>query len=122
MILSSSFVVASNAFCFIVKAQFRQDTLSCDSSYSHTTKQTYITFELLFVCFLDDIGRCPKGWNERPGSNTCYYISDQSDQKTWENADIMCKRHQGNMVKVDSVQERVILTIHSFLCHPWKRC
>lgn len=54
----------------------------------------------------DDLGNCPKGWKERPGSDTCYYISDQSDRKTWENAEIMCKRYQGNMVKIETIQER----------------
>ena len=62
-------------------------------------------------CIIDDIGVCPKGWKERPGSSTCYYISDQSDKKTWENADIACRRHQGNLVKVDSIPERVNLTM-----------
>ncbi|XP_045208431.2 uncharacterized protein LOC123560269 [Mercenaria mercenaria] len=57
----------------------------------------------------DDVGKCPKGWKERPSSGTCYYISDQSDKKTWENAMLTCKRRQGDVVKIDSYQEKAWL-------------
>ncbi|WAR04321.1 CPXM1-like protein [Mya arenaria] len=53
-----------------------------------------------------DLGTCPPGWKERPGSATCYFISDQSDTKTWENAMINCRRQQGQMVKIDSAAEK----------------
>ncbi|XP_060591207.1 lactose-binding lectin l-2-like, partial [Ruditapes philippinarum] len=53
-----------------------------------------------------DVGVCPKGWKERPSSGTCYYISDKTDEKTWEKAMLTCKHRQGDMVKIDSIQEK----------------
>ncbi|KAL4238244.1 hypothetical protein ACF0H5_002957 [Mactra antiquata] len=56
-----------------------------------------------------DLGVCPKGWKERPSSGTCYYISDQNDKKSWDNAMLTCKRRQGDLVKIDSYQEKAWL-------------
>lgn len=57
----------------------------------------------------DDIGQCPNGWKERPASGTCYFISDQTDKKSWENAMLTCKRRQSDIVKIDSIQELIWL-------------
>lgn len=62
-------------------------------------------FHLLLLS--DDLGTCPPGWKERPGTDTCYYISDSTDKKTWEEGMLTCRRQQGDTVKIDSVQEKV---------------
>ena len=62
------------------------------------------------ISVVDDIGVCPKGWKERPNTGKCYYISDSQDIKTWEEGQLMCKRHQGDIVKIDDLQEKVRIT------------
>ena len=71
-------------------------------------QRSRLTFDLSSQILVDDVGKCPRGWKERSGSDTCYYISDRSDLTTWENAELFCKRNQAHMVKIDSIQERVM--------------
>lgn len=53
----------------------------------------------------DPYGQCPKGWKERPGSKTCYLITT-NQALGWREARQRCKQQQGDLVKIDSIQER----------------
>ncbi|KAL3886785.1 hypothetical protein ACJMK2_026757 [Sinanodonta woodiana] len=55
----------------------------------------------------DNLGACPKGWLERPGSSTCYMFHTGSDVKSWDDAERYCLLEQSHLVEIDSVQERV---------------
>lgn len=63
----------------------------------------------IFVTFLHaaDLGHCPKGWEEFPGSNKCYKITDVHDMRTRDDASAQCQLQQAQLVKIDSIQERV---------------
>lgn len=65
-----------------------------------------LSFSHLFLSS-DDLGTCQPGWKERPGTDTCYYISDNTDKKTWEEGMLTCRRQQGDTVIIDSLQEKV---------------
>ena len=54
-----------------------------------------------------DLGACPKGWEERPGSSDCYIVTDSKDMRTFDEASAECQKQQGQLVKVDSIAERV---------------
>ncbi|KAK3107420.1 hypothetical protein FSP39_014196 [Pinctada imbricata] len=53
----------------------------------------------------DPYGKCPTGWIERPGSKQCYQISTK-DKKGFRQARQACKLQQGDLVKIETVQER----------------
>ncbi|KAL4228810.1 Milk fat globule-EGF factor 8 protein [Mactra antiquata] len=53
-----------------------------------------------------DVGHCPPGWIERPGSNQCYIITDINDMRTRDDASSECQKQQGHLVKIDSIAER----------------
>lgn len=53
-----------------------------------------------------DLGHCPKGWEEFPGSNKCYKITDVHDMRTRDDASAQCQLQQAQLVKIDSIQER----------------
>ncbi|XP_045208433.1 uncharacterized protein LOC123560270 isoform X2 [Mercenaria mercenaria] len=53
-----------------------------------------------------DVGKCPNGWEQRPGSNQCYLITDVKDMRTRDAASAECQKQQGHLVKIDSVAER----------------
>ena len=53
------------------------------------------------------MGKCPKGWEQRPGSNDCYLVTDVHDMRTRDAASAECQKQQGHLVKIDSVAERV---------------
>lgn len=54
----------------------------------------------------DPLGKCPKGWEERPGSDDCYIITSKK-MKSWMEARQDCLNNQGDLVKIDSVAEKV---------------
>jgi hypothetical protein len=59
------------------------------------------------IFILADLGKCPKGWEQRPGSNQCYLITGVKDMRTRDDASAECQRQQGHLVKIDSIAERV---------------
>ena len=61
------------------------------------------------LSFLADLGKCPNGWEERVGSNQCYLITDVHDMRTRDDASAQCQLQQGQLVKIDSIAERVII-------------
>ena len=61
----------------------------------------------IFCNFAADLGHCPKGWEELPGSNKCYLITDVHDMRTRDDASAQCQLQQAQLVKIDSIQERV---------------
>ena len=61
------------------------------------------------LSFLADLGKCPNGWEERVGSNQCYLITNVHDMRTRDDASAQCKLQQGQLVKIDSIAERVII-------------
>ena len=72
--------------------------------------------------FLADLGKCPNGWEERVGSNQCYLITDVHDMRTRDDASAQCQLQQGQLVKIDSIAERVIIfqpVSYSTWVDPW---
>lgn len=53
----------------------------------------------------DPLGKCPKGWEERPGTDDCYIITSKK-MKSWMEARQDCLNNQGDLVKIDSVAEK----------------
>ncbi|XP_052217650.1 uncharacterized protein LOC127835323 isoform X2 [Dreissena polymorpha] len=53
-----------------------------------------------------DVGKCPNGWEQRPKSDDCYLITDNTDHRNRDDASAECQKQQGHLVKVDSIEER----------------
>jgi len=51
--------------------------------------------------------KCPQGWSERPGSDSCYKPS--SEAKTWHEADLECKGQGSWLVSVQSQDEETFV-------------
>ena len=45
------------------------------------------------------------------GSNQCYLITDVHDMRTRDDASAQCQLQQGQLVKIDSIAERVIIVL-----------
>ena len=58
------------------------------------------------ILFVDKLGKCPAGWEERPGTDDCYIITAKKT-KSWMEARQDCLNNQGDLVKIDSVAEKV---------------
>lgn len=53
-----------------------------------------------------DIGKCDPGWIEMPGTDRCYLFSKASDIQSWNDAKRSCMLQQGQLVELETVQER----------------
>lgn len=51
------------------------------------------------------LGQCPSGWIERQGSNECYLLTTRQS-KTWHDARRDCQLQQGDLVVIDTIQEK----------------
>ena len=61
----------------------------------------------MFLCILEDLGKCPNGWLERSGSDKCYLFTSGRDSLSWDDAKRSCMLKQGHLVDINSVNERV---------------
>ena len=64
-------------------------------------------YNVLFLISTADLGKCPNGWEERPGSNQCYLITDVHDMRSRDDASAQCQLQQAELVKIESIAERV---------------
>ena len=63
---------------------------------------------LLIDAFLFTVAsqRCPNRWLERPGADSCYRLWS-SPLKSWNGARGVCHTHDGELLKLDSQEEKV---------------
>lgn len=80
---------------------------------------------IVLFLFSEPLGQCPTGWLERPGSNECYLLTTRQS-KTWHDARRDCQLQQGDLVVIDTIQERVNYSFKSVrvlhLNIIWKTC
>lgn len=57
----------------------------------------------------DPLGKCPTGWENRPGTDDCYIITSKKT-KSWMEARQDCLNNQGDLLKLDSQAEKSWLT------------
>ena len=53
--------------------------------------------------------RCPNRWLDRPGGDSCYRLWP-SPLKTWDDARAGCQAYGGDLLKLDSQDEKVSIT------------
>ncbi|XP_064644550.1 macrophage mannose receptor 1-like isoform X2 [Lineus longissimus] len=64
-----------------------------------------VLFCLIGVTLQGTLGQCPFGWINRPGADFCYSV--ESVQRSWLDANLICKEQDANLVSIESTDELV---------------